>query len=275
MKDYFFTEVDKYIRERGVEEFVTHRQEVGHPEDDIWREIVERIRYQLNDAFDHIKHTYLEKLGDPQYLVGLGNFIFHKISLCETAVQKNSFYRPVRAELFEALTYFKQRLIWELPALLPSVQVVPVDATQPEPQTGSVTALLPPQEKQKYKGFMYNNTDNSDKHLRLASLRDRLRASNLIDDVNLAIFKRVFLEVEIHERINWTGTISQLRYFLNRLLDADDPLLDFRYEKWQTTAKCFTVSGKEISDLQLRHTKDPSAQNKEPVDAAIHELEWR
>ena len=109
---------------------------------------------------------------------------------------------------------------------------------------------------------------------RFNDVERELKQRGLIDaDTPKAIFRSVFRNAGLDAKVVWTGTISELSYFVKGLVQAD-VLRDPGQEIWRITLGCFEVqraNGRSLAALRrsLREAKVPGAERKARLDFVI------
>jgi len=137
--------------------------------------------------------------------------------------------------------------------------------------------LLPSKTVSKIKSEFYNLhllfTKNDLKSFKVAvsienklnKLRKKLIEKQLIEEINLNDFKKVFSNTYITNKINWIGEAGQLYYFINRFLEINNAILKrkkpIRY-KYDLLSKCFSINKQDISPDKFKHQKKPNNKLK-------------
>lgn len=85
----------------------------------------------------------------------------------------------------------------------------------------------------------------------LSKLYLTLFGYNYITTLEIILFKQIFLDQIITEKISWNGKISTLYYFIYRM-HSDNFLIDLSNEKWKKTALSFNLNDKPIDFKKLR-----------------------
>lgn len=77
-----------------------------------------------------------------------------------------------------------------------------------------------------------------------------LRSMQYIEGTTtLPDFKKIFSGKEVANKINWTGNINELRYFIKQLIDKKKILKPKEY--WQVAINCFNCKNKSGDDLTV------------------------
>jgi len=73
-----------------------------------------------------------------------------------------------------------------------------------------------------------------------------------------------------NQKVNWIGDKNQLIYFIKEFVKSPDITYS---KKWITTAHCFLLDGKELTNKELHNQGIPSDIHKlKQVDDAIQKL---
>src|SRR5690606_24276879 len=94
---------------------------------------------------------------------------------------------------------------------------------------------------------------------KISDLCSSLKFNNLISqDTTVPNFKRVFSNAEIKNPVVWTGTISELFYFI-KLIHTDLQLVEnLKQKQWEVTCQCFVdADGKPFERAKFRSQKKP------------------
>ena len=84
-------------------------------------------------------------------------------------------------------------------------------------------------------------------------------------------FREIFQGKAPNEKINWTGTASSLRYFINMLFDTE--LFKGLANKWVIASNTFTINGNPIPEnIRTYKDKDVKANTKLIINDAISRL---
>ncbi|MEX0966742.1 MAG: hypothetical protein WD077_05855 [Bacteroidia bacterium] len=107
---------------------------------------------------------------------------------------------------------------------------------------------------------------------KLANLYESLKFTHLIDaGTNLSNFNKVFSNKEIKTPTTWTGSISQLYYFI-KLIHNDWKLIkNLKQEQWKVTCQCFVdADGNSFDRKKFRSMKKPVKTAHIIENAASH-----
>ena len=103
-----------------------------------------------------------------------------------------------------------------------------------------------------YLNFKNKNTKNNSfkykdgaKYNRISKIFDWLKKEKLIDmQTDLLDFERVFQNKPIEKLIQWIGTTSDLKYFIQIINNSKFEFEDNGDEKWRVAVKCFSKTKK-------------------------------
>lgn len=103
-----------------------------------------------------------------------------------------------------------------------------------------------------YLKFKNKNTKNNSfkykdgtKYNKISKIFDWLKKEKLIDmQTNLLDFERVFQNKPIEKLIQWIGTTSDLKYFIQIINNSKFEFEDNGDEKWRVAVKCFSKTKK-------------------------------
>lgn len=114
------------------------------------------------------------------------------------------------------------------------------------------------EQPQNLKSFEYIRIEKQPENIMY--LFDDLKKGNFIfEDTKLNDFKKVFSKKIIVEKIVWTGTISELNYFIKMLHNVQNKVVDLKKNHWKVAALCFTLPDKLAIDPKLlKVQKKPS-----------------
>ncbi|HRH35925.1 MAG TPA: hypothetical protein PKY12_12750, partial [Catalimonadaceae bacterium] len=86
-----------------------------------------------------------------------------------------------------------------------------------------------------------------------------LKDIGLIDSqTSMREFKRVFLNGQPENPIKWTGTISELHFFIKCLHNQEQKVVDLKQKHWEVAKNCFVDSlGNQFEREKLKNQKDP------------------
>jgi len=122
----------------------------------------------------------------------------------------------------------------------PAISQPKVSSPKPKPQTFS------------YKG--QNKTPEA-----ITDLYNDLKNQKLIDSqTSVHEFKKVFFNGNLENPIKWTGTISELHFFIKCLHNHEKKVVDLKQKHWEVAQNCFVDSnGNRFDRDKLKNQKDP------------------
>jgi polysaccharide pyruvyl transferase WcaK-like protein len=102
-------------------------------------------------------------------------------------------------------------------------------------------------------------------------LRDVVR---LIDSqTRLTDFKKVFSGKEVVNPIIWTGTPTELYYFIKYIHNIQKSVEDAKKQQWKITCHCFIGENNVCFDKsKLKSLKDPNPQSIAKIEKAANNL---
>jgi hypothetical protein len=150
--------------------------------------------------------------------------------------------------------FYTQLLFEPIPQkpLLTEIQIIEVEVTE--------KPVKKPEPKQKdipFNSFTYKQLNIAQE--KISDLCSSLKFNNLISqDTTVPNFKRVFSNAEIKNPVVWTGTISELFYFI-KLIHNDLQLVEnLKQKQWEVTCLCFIdADGKPFERTKFRSQKKP------------------
>ncbi|GAB4406645.1 MAG: hypothetical protein OHK0053_32950 [Microscillaceae bacterium] len=150
--------------------------------------------------------------------------------------------------------FYTQLLLEPIPQkpLLTEIQIIEVEATEKP-----VRQQAPPPTVNSFHSFIYKQINTNPE--KVSDLCSSLKFNNLISqDTTVPNFKRVFSNAEIKNPIVWTGTISELFYFI-KLIHNDLQLVEnLKQKQWEVTCQCFVDAGGNPFDRsKFRSQKKP------------------
>lgn len=150
--------------------------------------------------------------------------------------------------------FYTQLLLEPIPQkpLMTEIQIIEVEATEkpvkkPEPKPKDIP----------FNSFTYKQLNTAQE--KISDLCSSLKFNNLISqDTTVPNFKRVFSNAEIKNPVVWTGTISELFYFI-KLIHNDLQLVEnLKQKQWEVTCLCFVdETGKPFERTKFRSQKKP------------------
>ncbi len=112
---------------------------------------------------------------------------------------------------------------------------------------------------QVYNSFTYKLFSKNPDYIN--DLFDGLKSKGFIDNSsNKFDFKKIFSGKEISQPIIWTGTISDLHYFIKLIHNINQSVEDLKQHQWEVTCKCFVnADGSQFDRIKLKEQKKPKS----------------
>ena len=150
--------------------------------------------------------------------------------------------------------FFTQLLLEPVPneKFLTEIQTIEIEATEKP-----VRKQTPPPTVNSFHSFTYKQINTAQE--KITDLCSSLKFNNLISqDTTVPNFKRVFTNSEIKTPVVWTGTISELFYFI-KLIHNDLKLVEnLKQKQWEVTCQCFVdAEGNPFDRSKFRSQKKP------------------
>lgn len=150
--------------------------------------------------------------------------------------------------------FFTQLLLEPVPneQFLTEIQTIEIEATEKP-----VRKQAPPPSVNSFHSFTYKQINTNPE--KVSDLCSSLKFNNLISqDTTVPNFKRVFTNSEIKTPVVWTGTISELFYFI-KLIHNDLQLVEnLKQKQWEVTCQCFVdADGNPFDRSKFRSQKKP------------------
>lgn len=150
--------------------------------------------------------------------------------------------------------FFTQLLLEPVPneQFLTEIQTIEIEATEKP-----VRKQAPPPTINSFHSFTYKQINTNPE--KVSDLCSSLKFNNLISqDTTVPNFKRVFTNSEIKTPVVWTGTISELFYFI-KLIHNDLQLVEnLKQKQWEVTCQCFVdAEGNPFDRSKFRSQKKP------------------
>ena len=120
-----------------------------------------------------------------------------------------------------------------------------------------------------YFNFLTDDETNKKYSRKFTAFESELIKGKLIE--RTIFFREVFQGKAPNEKINWTGTASSLKYFINMLFDTE--LFKDLTNKWIIAENTFTVNGNPIPyNIRTYKDKDVNQKTKLIINDAISRL---
>lgn len=114
-------------------------------------------------------------------------------------------------------------------------------------------------------GKLFQRMTIEEQYNRLDKLRlGLMNVSKPFVESSKPTFSNAFLGKEIRNKIVWTGTVSELSYFIKRIISKK--VTEQEKDKWKVTIKCFKKPKSEFKISSLQHP------GTKPTKARVHML---
>jgi hypothetical protein len=114
-------------------------------------------------------------------------------------------------------------------------------------------------------GMLFQGMTIEEQYNRLDKLRlGLINVSKPFVKSSKPTFSNAFLGKEIRNKIVWTGTVSELSYFIKRIISKK--VTEQEKDKWKVTIKCFKKPKSEFTISSLRHP------GTKPTKGRVHML---
>jgi hypothetical protein len=151
--------------------------------------------------------------------------------------------------------------ITEIPDIIPIEENLPIENVKKSTSRNDILS------------FLYKNLDTNPEAVTnlFHSLRDVVR---LIDSqTRLTDFKKVFSGKEVVNPIIWTGTPTELYYFIKYIHNIQKSVEDAKKQQWKITCHCFIGENNVCFDKsKLKSLKDPNPQSIAKIEKAANNL---
>jgi hypothetical protein len=234
------------------------------------------IRYWLNDTLNNRLKTRLKDIGK---LINEKDFQIIYIDPRKTSIEfdqahkANTYiiqllklaYMQLYLEIQDAFSvwiddkleiddFYTQLLLEPLPIIhyLTKIQTIEIDASKK-----NIKKTEPKPKEIPYNSFKYKQLIKNQE--KITDLCSSLKYNNLISqDTTIPNFRKVFSNSEIKTPVVWTGTISELFYFI-KLVHNDLQLVeDLKQKHWEVTCLCFVdENGNSFDRAKFRSLKKP------------------
>ncbi len=195
----------------------------------------------FNEDIDHKTETYIIQ--------------FLKVALIKVFLEIQevfkSYYPEKKMEIEDFYTQLLFEPIPEKTFLKPALQPIIIkEVKQTEPKDAQDTI---------YNSFTYNQLSLKSDYI--YDLFDGLKSNKFIDSkTNKLDFKRIFSGKPVEKPIIWTGTISDLHYFVKLIHNINQSVEDLKQHQWEVACKCFINSdGSQFDRKQLKEQKKPKS----------------
>lgn len=150
--------------------------------------------------------------------------------------------------------FFTQLLLEPVPSeqFLTEIHTIEIEATEKP-----VKKQAPPPAVNSFHSFTYKQINTNPE--KISDLCSSLKFNKLISqDTTVPNFKRVFTNSEIKTPIVWTGTISELFYFIKLIHNDLELVENLKQKQWEVTCQCFVdAEGNPFDRSKFRSQKKP------------------
>jgi macrodomain Ter protein organizer (MatP/YcbG family) len=164
--------------------------------------------------------------------------------------------------------FYTQLLLEPVPneRCLTEIQTVEIEATEK-----SVRKRFPEPTIKSFHSFAYKKLNTNPE--KLSDLCSSLKYNNLISpDTTVPNFKRIFSNSEIKSPIRWTGTVSELFYFIKLIHNDLELVENLKQKQWEVTCQCFVdAKGKAFDRGKFRSQKKPKL-SAHKIEKAVSNL---
>lgn len=198
-----------------------------------------------NEDSDHKTDTYIIQLLKTALIkVYLEIQEVFKLYIPDTIMELEDFYTQLLFEPIPDKSYLK-------PVPKP---IIVEDAATPEYSKLANTQII-----NTHNSFTYNKLTKQPDCIN--DLYDSLKSNNFIaDDSSKTDFKKIFSDKEITKPVVWTGTISDLHYFVKLIHNINKSVVDLKQHQWEVACKCFVrPDGSQFDRQQLKEQKKPKS----------------
>lgn len=235
---------------------------------------------ELNRTFVYFNTSEEELRKNRSYNNPLHNALYNLPPTFDESI-KMKLNRETEEALFTYYNYHYGRIIGEAIQFISgqsqvySFNNIPAPITTPMPmptftQKPKIQSVA--KQQKTIKSFIYLDFAESPDNIN-ALYRD-LDKMKFIDrkETGLSVFKKVFSNAEITNKITWTGTVEELVYFI-RTLKNSGKIEDTKLNIWKITRMCFElIDGRDLNTLNLRGQKLPTQTRIKEIEKAIKNL---
>lgn len=159
--------------------------------------------------------------------------------------------------------HFIKELVTFTEKLLGNKQELKSNNDNPINRNKEVENITPENKKvSNIKSFEYISLQTE--HENITNLLKELKRLNLVDQVTeLKHFRTVFTNKEVLQKINWTGNISELAFFIKTIHNTSKKVKDTKQRLWEITVNCFQMdNGSILEQSKLRGQKKPATSSE-------------
>lgn len=247
------------------------------------------VKYWLNDTLEKKLKTRLRDIGklikEQDYALSYINpkktafdidqshkantFIIQllKLAYMQVYMELQEVFKSHIEDLLIVDDFYTQLLFEPVPDQLP-IKKIKILEVQPEPEP---SVAQEPEGSYGTHSFTYKQYHTSPDKLK--DLCDSLKKNGFIDqNTTVPNFKKVFSGQEITNPVHWTGTLSDLYYFIKLIHNDFELVENLKQEHWKVTSKCFVQrDGTPFDSTKFRGQKRP-ASNGDLLDQAMEHI---
>ena len=195
-------------------------------------------------------------------------FVFHYLKhqlirlYLEISESYPDFRKAENLEIEDLYATFFSEVAPDPVVILPALESTTETVLESNNQQEGVTA---------FKSFKYKHYDTKPDNL--TNLCNSLKLNNFIDkSTTVPQFKRVFSGKAVSNPVIWTGTKSDLYYFIHTIYNENEILADMKQRQWKVACECFIKpDGSKFDPAKIRLLKRP-AKTADKLDKAIQHI---
>ena len=120
-----------------------------------------------------------------------------------------------------------------------------------------------------YFNFLTDDETTKEYSRKFTAFESELIKARLVE--RTIYFREIFQGKAPNEKINWTGSVSSFRYFINKLFDTK--LFEYLSHRWIIASNTFTINGNPVPEnIRTYKDKDVKANTKLIINDAISRL---
>lgn len=227
---------------------------------------------ELNRTFVNFNTNEEELRKNRSYNNPLHNALYNLPPTFDESI-KMKLNRETDEALFTYYNYHYGRIIREaIQFITGQTSVIPTQPFSAPIQNNSIESKPAAKQQKIIKSFIYLDFAESPDNIN-AIYRD-LDKMKFIDrkETGLSVFKKVFSNAEITNKITWTGTVEELVYFI-RKLNNSGKIEDTKQNIWKITRMCFELhDGRDLKTINLRVQQLPTQTRIKEIEMAINNL---
>lgn len=227
---------------------------------------------ELNRTFVYFNTNEEELRKNRSYNNPLHNALYNLPPTFDESI-KMKLNRETDEALFTYYNYHYGRIIGEaIQFISGQTSVIPAQSFSAPIQNNSIESKPVVKQQKTIKSFTYS--DFSESPDSITAMYVDLCKMKLIDrnETGLSVFRKVFSNTEITNKVTWTGTVEELAYFI-KTLNNSGKIEDTKQTHWKITKLCFElIDGRDLNKLNLRGQKLPTLTRIKEIEKAINNL---